>query len=87
MAITDRLTSLLPSLSWPKIGRSVDVPIYLVHNSPDKEDYFFTFDFEQFVECSKTGIFVRPRMWSDRFLNLIGHICLTRNQRLGGNYV
>lgn len=56
----------LPTL--PKLGRTVEMPVYLVHNSNDAEDYFFIFDFEQFVEQTRTGVFVRPRMkiWAGR---------------------
>ena len=58
----------LPELRLPKLGREVTIPVYLVHNSPDPEDYFFIFDFEEFVEASRSGIFVRPRLkvWAGR---------------------
>ncbi|MEL6411163.1 MAG: hypothetical protein AAGK67_15900 [Pseudomonadota bacterium] len=56
----------LPDL--PKLGREVEMPVYLVHNSEDAEDYFFIFDFERFVEESQSGVFVRPKMtiWAGR---------------------
>lgn len=60
--VVDRLRSNLPEIPWPSIGRDVAVPVYVIHNSLDAEDYFFFFDFEQFVEASKGGIFVRPKL-------------------------
>lgn len=58
----------LPPLSLPSLGREVPIPVYLVHNSPDAEDYFFIFDFEEFVERSREGMFVRPKLqvWAGR---------------------
>lgn len=52
----------------PTLGKTVDIPVYVIHNSPDPEDYFFIFDFEQFVERSRSGMFVRPRLkvWAGR---------------------
>jgi len=52
----------------PQLGRMVDIPVYLVHNSDDPEDYFFIFDFELFVEQSRQGLFVRPKLqvWAGR---------------------
>ena len=66
--LLDRGRNALPRIALPELGRSVDIPVYLVHNSPDPEDYFFIFDFEQFVERSRTGLFVRPRLmvWAGR---------------------
>lgn len=66
-ALRDRLGQVsLPSL--PKLGREVEMPVYVIHNSTDPEDYFFIFDFEQFVEQSRHGLFVRPKMqiWAGR---------------------
>ena len=65
--LQDKLGSIsLPGL--PKLGREVAIPVYLIHNSADPEDYFFIFDFEEFVERSREGMFVRPRLqlWAGR---------------------
>lgn len=58
----------MPTLQMPKLGREVEIPVYVIHNSPDAEDYFFIFDFEQFVERSRSGMFVRPKLkvWAGR---------------------
>ncbi|SFJ29254.1 hypothetical protein [Jannaschia pohangensis] len=58
----------LPALALPEFGRAVEIPVYLIHNSADAEDYFFIFDFEQFVERSRAGLFARPRLkvWAGR---------------------
>lgn len=63
-----RLGQSLSLPEMPDIGRSVDLPVYLIHNSNDAEDYYFVFDFEQFVERSRDGLFVRPRLnvWAGR---------------------
>lgn len=52
----------------PTLGREVAIPVYLVHTGPDPEAYFFIFDFEEFVERSREGIFVRPKLklWAGR---------------------
>lgn len=65
---TDRLRAQLPEITLPKLGREVSIPVYVIHNSIDPEDYFFLFDFEQFVEQSKGGLFVRPglKVWAGR---------------------
>ena len=67
-SIKDRLLDQLPSVKMPTLGKTVDIPVYVIHNSPDAEDYFFIFDFEQFVERSRSGMFVRPRLkvWAGR---------------------
>lgn len=44
----------------PTLGREVEIPVYMVHSSDDPEDYFFLVDFEDFVERSRGGIFLRP---------------------------
>ncbi|MEX0283534.1 MAG: hypothetical protein AB3N23_02890 [Paracoccaceae bacterium] len=44
----------------PRLKREAEIAVYLIHNSPDAEDYFFLFDFEEFVERSQGGVFVRP---------------------------
>ena len=64
----DRILDQLPAVKMPTLGKIVDIPVYLIHNSPDPEDYFFIFDFEQFVERSRSGVFVRPRLkvWAGR---------------------
>jgi hypothetical protein len=66
--IPDALRRALPRLRLPALRRPVDIPVYLIHNSPDAEDYFFIFDFEQFVARSRAGLFVRPRIrvWAGR---------------------
>jgi len=66
--LKDRILDHLPDVKMPTLGKSVDIPVYLIHNSPDPEDYFFIFDFEQFVETSRSGMFVRPRLkvWAGR---------------------
>lgn len=46
----------------PRLMREVEIAVYLVHNSRDPEDYFFLFDFEEFVARSESGIFVRPAL-------------------------
>lgn len=58
----DRVRGTLPEFEWPTLGRQVDIPVYVIHNSADAEDYFFIFDFEEFVERSREGIFVRPAL-------------------------
>lgn len=64
----DRITYAVSGLKLPTLGREVELPVYLIHNSPDAEDYFFIFDFEDFVEQSRQGWFVRPklRLWAGR---------------------
>ncbi len=66
--IADRVRRNLPAFDLPKLGKEIDIPIYMVHNSLDPDDYFFIFDFEQFVEQTRSGIFVRPRLlvWAGR---------------------
>jgi hypothetical protein len=54
------LSDKIPEMSLPTLGREAEIAVYLVHNSGDAEDYFFLFDFEEFVDRSKGGIFVRP---------------------------
>ncbi len=58
MSWTERLGSYLPEM--PTLGREAEIAVYLIHNSGDAEDYFFLFDFEEFVDRSKAGMFVRP---------------------------
>ncbi len=63
-----RLQDAVGGIELPKLGTEVEIPVYLVHNSPDAEDYFFIFDFEQFVEAARKGLFARPklRVWAGR---------------------
>lgn len=58
----------LSKLSLPKLGREVAIPVFLIHNSSSSEDYYFIFDFEEFVERSQAGVFVRPKLkvWAGR---------------------
>lgn len=64
--MADWVRGALPG--FPTIGREVAIPVYVIHNSGDAEDYFFIFDFEEFVERSREGMFVRPRLlvWAGR---------------------
>ncbi|MCK0120885.1 hypothetical protein MWU61_10055 [Loktanella sp. F6476L] len=68
LSVAQGVKSMVPSLAWPQLGRVVDVPVYIIHNSPEVEDYYFIFDFEEFVESSRRGVFVRPRIqvWAGR---------------------
>lgn len=54
------LREALSGLSLPVLGREAEIAVYMVHNTDDAEDYFFLFDFEEFADRSKAGIFVRP---------------------------
>lgn len=64
----EKLRARLPGFEWPSLGKTVEIPVYVIHNSGDSEDYFFIFDFEEFVERSRDGIFVRPKLkvWAGR---------------------
>lgn len=66
-ALSD-LRGRLSEFTLPALGREVVIPVYLVHMAPDPEAYFFIFDFEEFVERSRTGVFVRPKLklWAGR---------------------
>ncbi|WP_299549797.1 hypothetical protein [uncultured Tateyamaria sp.] len=66
--IASRIKNALPQINIPTLGREVKLPVYVIHNSLDSEDYFFIFDFEQFVEQTRAGVFVRPALtvWSGR---------------------
>ncbi|MEO0989312.1 MAG: hypothetical protein AAFX00_00005 [Pseudomonadota bacterium] len=63
-----RLTDSLPSFKWPSLGTEVQIPVYMIHIGRDAEDYFFIFDFEEFVDRSRSGVFVRPalKIWAGR---------------------
>jgi hypothetical protein len=67
-SLADKAKANLPEITLPTLGREVDIPVYVIHNSIDPEDYFFIFDFEVFVERSKEGMFVRPKLkvWAGR---------------------
>lgn len=55
-----KLLNRLPDVTLPTLTREAEIAVYMVHNSRDPEDYFFLFDFEEFVDGSKHGAFVRP---------------------------
>ncbi len=57
---TKGITDWISGISMPSLMREVEIPVYLIHNSPDPDDYFFLFDFEEFVDRSSKGVFVRP---------------------------
>lgn len=63
-----KLQDAVQGFELPKLGTEVEIPVYVIHNSLDAEDYFFIFDFEQFVEASRKGLFARPklRVWAGR---------------------
>lgn len=67
-SITDRLLGQLPEIKLPTLSRDAEIPVYLIHNSIDPDDYFFIIDFEEFVERSTQGLFVRPKLiiWAGR---------------------
>jgi hypothetical protein len=52
----------LPDIGLPSLMREAEIAVYLIHNSGDAEDYFFLFDFEEFADRSKAGLFVRPAL-------------------------
>lgn len=60
-----RITDALPELSF---ASDVEIPVYLIHNTPDAEDYTFLIDFERFLREAKAGIFARPvlKVWAGR---------------------
>ncbi|MEM6760511.1 MAG: hypothetical protein AAF601_13630 [Pseudomonadota bacterium] len=64
----ERLTDAVRRVELPTLAKEVAIPVYVIHNTPDPEDYFFIFDFEQFVEASRDGLFARPRLqvWAGR---------------------
>ena len=41
-----KLQEAVQGFELPKFGTEVEIPVYVVHNSLDAEDYFFIFDFE-----------------------------------------
>lgn len=60
--IGSRVSDALSGWALPTVTSDAEIDVYLIHASSDPEDYFFLFDFEVFVERSKSGIFVRPKM-------------------------
>ncbi len=68
MDLKKRLLDSLPDLKMPDLTKRAEISVFLVHNSRDPEDYFFLFDFEEFVDRSNGGYFVRPvlRIFSGR---------------------
>ncbi|MEL7115684.1 MAG: hypothetical protein AAGP08_08840 [Pseudomonadota bacterium] len=66
--LMNRAEDALPQIDVPSLGKEVALPVYVVHNSRDAEDYFFIFDFEHFVEGTRAGWFVRPKLtlWAGR---------------------
>ncbi len=56
------------SAQMPSVGKTVDVPVYVIHQGPGAEEYVFVFDFAEFVDRSREGLFVRPRLvvWAGR---------------------
>lgn len=67
-SISDRLLAHLPEFKLPALTREAEIPVYMIHNSIDPENYFFIIDFEEFVERSMQGMFVRPKLkiWAGR---------------------
>lgn len=57
-----RIFEKMPDIEWPKLTRDVPIDVYLVHNSAEAEDYFFHFDFEEFADRSRSGMFVKPML-------------------------
>ena len=68
MDLKKKLWDTIPELKIPDLTTRAEISVYLVHNSRDPEDYFFLFDFEEFVDRSNGGYFVRPviRIFSGR---------------------
>ncbi len=56
------ITEWVSGFSLPSLTRDAEIAVYLIHNSRDPEDYFFLFDFEEFVDRSKGGVFMRPTL-------------------------
>lgn len=60
-AIRDRMPEVrLPDIRMPELTREAEIAVYMVHRSAGAEDYFFLFDFEEFVAKSEGGYFVKP---------------------------
>ncbi|MEL6532390.1 MAG: hypothetical protein AAFN09_08295 [Pseudomonadota bacterium] len=62
MGLGKSLRDRLSGLALPALGKEAEIAVFLVHNSRDPEDYFFLFDFEEFADRSRAGIFVRPAL-------------------------
>ncbi|NOD28867.1 hypothetical protein [Ruegeria atlantica] len=60
MNFKQKIIDNLPDLKLPDLTKKAEISVFLVHNSRDPEDYFFLFDFEEFVDRSNGGYFVRP---------------------------
>lgn len=60
MNFKKKIVDNLPELKVPDLTRKAEISVFLIHNSRDTEDYFFLFDFEEFVDRSNGGFFVRP---------------------------
>lgn len=56
------VTDWILGISMPSLMSEVEIPVYMIHNSPHPNDYFFLFDFEEFVDRSAKGFFVRPML-------------------------
>ena len=58
----------LPAMPNLSLMSEAEIPVYVVHQSGDKEDYVFFFDFEKFMRESQQGMFVRPvlKVWTGR---------------------
>ena len=60
MNLKQKLMENLPEFKLPELTKRAEISVFLIHNSRDPEDYFFLFDFEEFVDRSNGGYFVRP---------------------------
>lgn len=66
--VSTTVGNLLPDLPDFALSKRVGIPIYIVHNSTNPEDYFFLLDFERFMAESQKGMFTRPslELWAGR---------------------
>ncbi len=62
MDIKKNLMGYLPEFRLPDLTKKAEISVYMIHNSVDPEDYFFLFDFEEFVDRSEAGFFVKPAL-------------------------
>ena len=61
MDLKKKIFESLPEFRAPDLSRKAEISVFLIHNSRDSEDYFFLFDFEEFVEkFERRVLFVRP---------------------------
>lgn len=44
----------------PALAREAETAVHMVHDGDDAEDCFFLFDYEDFIDRSRAGLFVRP---------------------------